>query len=476
MGIRIRCCGAAGQVTGSGYLVETPSARLLVDFGLFAGERDADERNRSLGFVDPPSLDAVLVTHAHVDHTGRLPLLAAHGLRAPIIATSATVDIGALLLEDSARIQQSDAERARRHRRTKRGDAPADGDPSVEPLYSVEDVGQVVSLCRRVRLDAPVEVAPGAVARFVEAGHILGSASVELTIRVAGGERRLVFSGDIGPRGSPILRDAVPPDDADLVVVESTYGDRDHPSREETTRRFVETLRSAVWQQRKVIVPAFAVGRTQTLLYLIAEGVRDGTLPEFPIYIDSPMAARVTETYSRHRDLYDAEASSLVAARQLERDLRLVRVVSTVAESKALNGSRESCLVIAGSGMCEGGRVVHHLRHSLGSSMTTVLMVGFMAEGTLGRRLRDGATEVEVLGERVAVRADVVEIDGLSAHAGQTNLLWWLEPMARRKGRGPAVVLTHGEEPQRAALAAKVAERFGIDARRPSIGEPIEIE
>ncbi|MBL9149110.1 MAG: MBL fold metallo-hydrolase [Phycisphaerae bacterium] len=475
MPIRIRCCGAAGQVTGSGYLIETPSAKLLVDFGLFAGERNADELNRSLGFLKPDELDAVLVTHAHVDHTGRLPLLTAHGLRAPIWATPATIDIGAILLEDSARIQASEYERAMRYRRGQ-GAVAATEKAALrdvpEPLYSVEDVENVLSHMKKIGLNAPTEVANGVTARYLEAGHILGSASIELTVRVPGGERRLVFSGDLGPRGSPILHDAMPPTEADLVVLESTYGDRDHPSREETFRTFVDALRTAIWEHRKVIIPAFAVGRTQTILYVIAEAIRAGTLPQFPIYIDSPMGAKVTEVYAHHRDLYDAEASTLAHQRQLEKDLRYVRVVETIAESKSLNTSRESCLIIAGSGMCEGGRVVHHLRHSLGDSRVTVLLVGFMAEGTLGREIRDGNRVVEVLGDEVEVRAKVVEISGLSAHAGQSDLLWWVDGMAKRK---PTVVLTHGEDPQRAALHAKLAERYGVDARRPTIGEPIEL-
>ncbi len=464
--MRIRCCGAAGQVTGSGYLIETDAARVLVDFGLFAGEADAERRNATIAPVEPGRLDAVLVTHAHLDHTGRLPLLAKLGYAGPIHATLATVDVGALLLEDSARIEEADTERANRERRRLR-------QPLLEPLATIDDARLASKLMRPVPYDREVRVADGMVARWFEAGHILGSASIELTVRTGAGERRIVFSGDVGPRGSPILRDPVKPERGDLVFLESTYGDRDHPSREATRKAFVEALRTAIWSRRKVIIPAFAVGRTQSILYMLAQATAAGELPEFPIYLDSPMASKVTEAYRHHQELYDAEALAATRERGGAPALRLLRIVETVQESKALNESRESCLVIAGSGMCEGGRVVHHLRHSLGRSDVTVIMVGYMAEGTLGRRLLDGERSVHVLGDEVAVRATIQSIAGLSAHAGRSELLDWLSAVAPQR---PRVILTHGEEPQRAALKAGIEERYGLSVRCPLIGEPIALD
>ncbi|MFO0828386.1 MAG: MBL fold metallo-hydrolase [Phycisphaerales bacterium] len=464
--MRIRCCGAAGQVTGSGYLVETGEASVLVDFGAFAGEPNEDELNRSLGFLDPARLDAVLVTHAHGDHIGRLPLLAKSGFNGPVFATDATIDIGTLMLADSARIQQADAERENRARRSA-------GKSPVEPLFDLIDAESLVPLARRVKLDAPTPVANGITARWFEAGHILGSTSIELTVRSGSTTRTIVFSGDLGPRGSPILRDPTPPTRADLLFLESTYGDRDHPPLAQTVDRFIGILRDAIWQHHKVIIPAFAVGRTQNLLFHIAQGIREGKLPEFSIYIDSPMASKVTEVYARHQDLYDAESRELARAKQWQKDLRLLRVIEDVTESQALNASRERCLIIAGSGMCEGGRVVHHLRHGLARRDVTVIIVGFMAHNTLGRRLVEKAKTVSIFGEEIPVNARIEVVNGLSAHAGRSELIEWLSKAMPSK---PRVVLTHGEDMQRAALRDGIKERYGVEARLPLIGKPIELD
>ncbi|MDZ4829808.1 MAG: MBL fold metallo-hydrolase [Phycisphaerae bacterium] len=463
--MRIRCCGAAGQVTGSGYLIETDEATILVDFGTFAGEANEDAMNRALGFLEPARLDAVLVTHAHGDHIGRLPMLTKNGYRGPIYATSATVDIGTLMLADSARIQQSDVERE--NRRAKQA-----GRPTTEALFDSDDAEALVPLTRQVRLDVPTQVAKGITARWFEAGHILGSASIELSINEGSTTKTVVFSGDLGPRGSPILSDFAPPTHADLVFLESTYGDRDHPPRDETVRHFIEVLRDAMWAHGRVIIPAFAVGRTQTILFHIAQAIRDGTLPEFPIYLDAPMASKVTAVYQRHQDLYDAEMSQMARAHEMSSALRRLEIVESSLESRALNDSRESCLVIAGSGMCEGGRILHHLMHGLPRRDVTVITVGYMARGTLGRKLLEQPASVEIFGEDVPVRARIEKIDGLSAHAGRSELIEWFAAVATSK---PQLMITHGDDMQRASLRDAIASRFGLTARLPLIGEPIEL-
>jgi metallo-beta-lactamase family protein len=462
--IRIRFCGAAGEVTGSGYLVETPRARVLVDFGVFQGGSDARARSRALGPVDPGRLDAVVLTHAHIDHSGRLPLLVAEGYRGALHATPATLDLTEILLADLARLEEQDVSRANR-RRERAHLAPLD------PIFTPKDVDRLHARARPLPLGRRQRVAPGVHARLYEAGHILGSASVELAIEDGDRERLVVFSGDLGPCGAPILRDPDPPPRADLVFVESTYGGRERPSQQETVAELRSIVRRAAEQRARILVPAFAVGRTQALLYHLAEAIREGAIPEIPIYLDSPMAAAATNVYARHRELYDEEFGAIVREHRLRQDLRSLRIVESSRESKALNESDEPCLIISAAGMCEGGRVVHHLRHTLWRENACVVLVGYMARGTLGRALADGAERVEVLGEEVPVRARVHRLDGFSAHAGHSELLAWLEAPARA---GARVALTHGEDEERAALHAAVLELYGIEALRPEEGDVVD--
>jgi len=462
--IRVRFCGAVGEVTGSGYLVETPRAQVLVDFGIFQGGEGARERSRSLGPVEPARLAAVVLTHAHVDHSGRLPLLVAEGYRGPLHATPATLDLTEILLADLARLEEQDVSRAKR-RGGRAGLAP------LEPVFAPRDVDRLHAHANPLPLGRRRRVAPGVHARLYEAGHILGSASVELAIEDGGRERVVVFSGDLGPYGAPILRDPDPPPRADLVFVESTYGGRERPSQGETVERLRAIVRRAAERRERILVPAFAVGRTQALLSHLAEAIRERAIPEIPIYLDSPMAAAATNVYARHRELYDEEFGALVRERRLRRDLRSLRIVESSQESKALNASDEPCVIIAASGMCEGGRIVHHLRHTLWRENACVVLVGYMARGTLGRALADGAERVALLGEEIPVRARVHCLDGFSAHAGHSELLAWLDGPVRA---GARIALTHGEDAERAALHAAVLARYGLDALRPALGDAVE--
>lgn len=464
--MQISLCGAAREVTGSGYLVETATARVLVDFGMFQGGRAAEARNAELDPVNPLALDAVVVTHAHLDHTGRLPLLPSRGFRRTIHATPATVDFTRLILADSARLQQADAER-RSRRLLRAGKGP------VRPLYEPPDVEALLPLFSPLAYDGRREIADGVQVRLVDAGHILGSASVEMTIREHGRERVVVFSGDVGLRGSPIVRDPTPLEHADLVFLESTYGDRDHRPQAETLREFREIMERAVAERQKVLIPAFAIGRAQEILFRLAEQVRNGSLPDIPVYLDSPMAIAATRLYAEHCALFDEEAVAMVRRGPFLREFAGLRFTETAAESRALNDSWEMGVIIAGSGMCEGGRIVHHLRHNLWRRNVTVLIVGFQAHGSLGRRLVDGAREVRIFGEKVVVRAAVHTLGGFSAHAGQPGLVEWAGHLARSR---PRFVLTHGEPKACEGLSTALRTQLGIESECPGPGATISLE
>ncbi|MHC4940501.1 MAG: MBL fold metallo-hydrolase RNA specificity domain-containing protein [Planctomycetota bacterium] len=461
--MRITLCGAAGTVTGSGYLVETGEATVLVDFGMFQGHRITDTHNRDLRPVDPRKLDAVLLTHAHLDHTGRLPLLGMHGFKGPIFGTPATGDFAELILKDSAHLQESDAARA-----TKR--ALRAGREPIEPLYKREDVERIYPLFTEIKYGERREIAAGITVRLVDAGHILGSASVEMTVERE--QRTVVFSGDIGPKGVPFLRDPVPLEHADLVFLESTYGGREHRSLTDTVGEFHDIIARALQRRAKVLIPTFAIGRAQQILYHLAELVRTDDLGEFPIYLDSPMAIEATKLYGKHQHLFDVEAKSLMRAAQLEEDLRNLKFYETADESRTLNNDTRPGVVLAGAGMCNGGRILHHFKYHLWRKNTRVVFVGYQAPGTLGHQLVKGAENVRIFGERIHVNAKIHTLGGFSAHAGQSELIEWVEPLVQS---GARVVLTHGEEDSRRALADKLRERYTIDAQRPVKGNVIKL-
>ncbi len=464
--IRVELCGAAGEVTGSGYLVHGPHSRVLVDFGVFQGGPDARTRSRDLGPVEPARLNAAVLTHAHIDHSGRLPRLAAMGWDGPLFATRATLALTPILLEDVARLDVEWINKLNRSRQRS-------GETLLEPIYRPADVERLHARARPVRYGEQTEVARGMSVRLFEAGHIMGSASVELTVADGDARRVIVFSGDLGPPGVPILRDPDPPAAADVVFLESTYGGRERAPLQSTVEEFKQVIGVAAQRGERVIIPAFAVGRTQLILYYLAEAVREGRLPgDFPIYLDSPMAAKATQALVEHPEVLDTEAAELASRRQFAADLASLRITGTVRESSALNNGERGCIILSASGMCEGGRIVHHLRHNLWRPDTHIVVVGYMGRGTLGRELVEGAREVRIFGERVIVRAQVHDLQGFSAHAGQSELLDWLRRMAKSS---PRVILTHGEEPAREALAAAMEARFGLQAARPAQQDVIEI-
>lgn len=464
--MKITLLGAAGgEVTGSAYLVQTKSANVLVDCGLFQGQKKLENYNRLPRKGAINSLNAVILTHAHLDHTGRLPLLTEAGYSGPIYATPATIDIADLILRDSAQLQQGDVERENRKRMRQ-------GHPPLEALYSAEAVERLRPLYKALDYDHPIEIAPGVVVRVVEAGHVLGSVSIEMTLEENGSRRVVAFSGDLGPRGAPLHRDPVPFKHADIVFMESTYGDRDHRALQETAVETSEVIRKAVEAKGKILVPVFAVGRTQLLLYLLAGAFERKTLPPFPIYIDSPMAIEATKIYSKHVELFDDEALAMQKSGEMLENLETAKFSATANDSRALNDLEGPLMIMAGAGMCTGGRILHHFRHNLSRPATTVLIVGYQSHGSLGRMLVDGKQSVRIFGETIPVRASVHTIGGLSGHAGQSDLLRWFDSLSSSR---PRVILTHGEDRARQTLGRLIQERFQLQAEFPGLGEVIEV-
>ncbi len=459
--MKLTFLGAAGEVTGSCTLVQSGHANLLVDCGMFQGSRTVEEKNIVPPELSVSSLTAVLITHAHLDHIGRLPLLVRAGYKGPIYITPASADIAGIILRDAAKIQSYDNERLNRKRQRA-------GLPPEPPLFSLQDVEQILGQLVHVNYNSPIVLGEGCTAEFVEAGHLLGSASIRLEVDGRG----VVFSGDVGPTGAPILQDAAGFTTADAVVMESTYGDRDHRSLAETVAEFEEIVRETVASKGKLLVPTFAVGRAQLLLFLLAKMFRSGRVEKFPLYLDSPMAIEATAVYGRHRELYDEEMITLLEDHPLTEDLSSLTFCQTAAESMALNHVPGPCLIMAGAGMCNAGRILHHLKQNLWRPEATVLIVGYQAQGSLGRLLVDGAEMVKIHGDAVAVRARVRTLGGFSAHAGQTDLLAWLEKMSAGM---PRVFLNHGETRGREALKQLIHAKHGIDAELPEFGSSYEL-
>ncbi len=467
--IRITPYGAAGEVTGSAYLLETDEATILVDFGMFQGDKDDDARNVVPGRVHRADVHAVLLTHGHLDHSGRLPLLVRDGYRGPIYCTAATRDITEIILNDAAHIQESDFER--KQRRAQRGGRKLSR--TDEPLYDHEDVEQTLGQMVVSEYNTAIQIARGVSAVFHEAGHLLGSTSLEVRIRDGERERIVVFSGDLGPLHLPYLRDPEPPRKADVIVMESTYGDRDHRTLEETLVEFEKIIVDAVERKGKIFIPSFAIGRAQQIMYHIAELVHRGRIPSIPIFLDSPMAIKADAVYRKHTELFDTESASMVDNGQLRHDLRSLRVCVTADESKAINEEQGPFIVIAGSGMCTAGRIMHHIRNSISDPKAHFVIVGYQARGSLGRKLVDGVAGVKVFGEYHNVRAQIHTLGGFSAHAGQTELVEWCSAVAQ--SGVSSILLTHGEDDARLALRKKLEQRLGVVGYMPTYSEHCEV-
>lgn len=463
--IRLGFFGAAGEVTGSCYLVTTDQAKVLIDLGMHQGERLAHEHNQRLPPINLRHLDAVVLTHAHLDHSGRLPILVKHGYRRAIHSTPATADVAEIILRDSARLQTEEC--IRFNRRLRRHD-----EPPREPYYDEQDVERLLPQFTTTRYDRVISIAPGVTIKFVDSGHILGAASVQMTVQEGSRTVTIVFSGDIGPTGSPILRDPITPTPADAVVLESTYGDRDHRSLTETCDEFLAILKSAQAAGARVLIPAFAVGRAQDLVFHMGEFLRAGVLSGLRVFVDSPMARSVSELYARNKDVYDDRALQLLTEKMHPLSFPGLTYVRTVEESKRLNYSEGSMVIIAASGMCTGGRIMHHLLHGLSNPDTQVIIVGFQGRGTLGRRLVEGANSVSIFRSEVLVRAKIHTLGGFSAHAGQSGLLEWVAPLRPSQ---PKSFLTHGENIPRMVLCEKLKVRFDLHPEMPQYGEFVDL-
>ncbi len=461
--MRLSFHGAAREVTGSCHQVDCGESTILVDCGLFQGKND--ERNADAFQFHPDQIDAVVLTHAHIDHSGRLPLLAKRGFRGPIYAHPATRDLCQILLRDSAFIHEKDAEWESR-RRAKKGKDP------VEPLYTQQDAELVMKQFKTIPYAQEQKILPNFSVCFRDAGHILGSSIVELTTCTGEHRRKLVFSGDLGHSGTPILRDPVNLEQADLVLMESTYGDREHRAWDATWSELGEILNAANHENGNILIPAFSVGRTQELLYAFQQHYEEWNLGRWKIYLDSPLAIEATKIYRGHHEVYDAEAEAVVRQQGSSLDLPNLEFCPDVEDSMRLNDMASGAIIIAGSGMCTGGRIRHHLQHHGVRPNCQVIIVGFQAQGTLGRALVDGKRDVRLYGEEVHLAAKVHTIGGLSAHADATGLASWYGHFKNR----PPLVLIHGEEKAMDALAERLRQEFSPPTILcPQPGESVDL-
>ncbi len=456
--------GAAQTVTGSKFLLSTGNGQLLVDCGLFQGLKELRLRNWEPFPARPEDLDAILLTHAHIDHTGYLPRVVRAGYSGSVYATKGTVDLSRILLPDAARLQEEDAQYAEKVGFSKHR--------PVLPLFTEKDAQAALRLMRPLRYGEEVELFPGARAEFVEAGHILGSSFVLITLPSGQKRTRILFSGDLGRYGEPILRDPEPCPPCDYLLVESTYGNRLH-SDEDPKIKLQEVIQSTIRRGGQVIIPAFAVGRTQLLLYLLRELENEGKIPKLPVYLDSPMAIDATRQYLAHTEDHDLEMSKLMDEAINPLRTSRLEICRSISSSKALNDRNDPLIIISASGMATGGRVLHHLKRRLPDERSTVLFVGYQAVGTRGRRILDGEPEIVIHGQTVPVRAKVERIDGLSAHADANEIMRWLKT-AQQAPRKCFVI--HGEPEASQTLCRKIASELSWEVVVPALDQRVKLE
>jgi metallo-beta-lactamase family protein len=498
VGISLQFLGAAGCVTGSQFLLTVGERRVLVDCGMFQGSPEEVERNRMPFAFDVKALDAALLTHAHLDHCGRLPALTGAGYAGPIHATHATVDLAEIVLRDSAKLQVEFAERWNRRRKRDAEEkaaaveseaeatdvesddetlperirtAPPEGRTETrEPLYDEDDVEQAMAQMRGCDYGAEVQVTDGVTAIFHDAGHILGSAIIELRLADGDQRRTIVFSGDLGRDASPILRDPTPLTHAEYVVVESTYGNREHDPQDEAINQLVQAIGEVSEDEGVLLMPAFAIGRTQDVIWVLDELVREGRIPRIPLYLDSPMASRATTVYVDHPEVYDEETGSLLRSGDSPLDYPGQQFTDSVEDSKAIRHAKRPIMVVASSGMLTGGRIMHHLKDFLPDPKCTLLFIGYQGEGTLGRHIQDGGKTARIDGQQIDVRCRVRSISGFSAHADEHELEAWLAHFGRAAGSGGSgdapkkVFIVHGDPDAAEAFAARIGSELKMDA------------
>jgi len=457
--IKVTCMGGAGGVTGSCFLVENNEGKkVVVDCGLFQGGKEMEKRNWADWGFNPSEISALFLTHAHIDHSGRIPKLVKDGFKGKIITSPPTAELCEIMLLDSAHIQEMDAEwQTRKNKRQSKS--------AIEPLYETKDAEETLHLLSPIERDNIVQVEPGIKARLRNAGHILGSSILELWVETEGGEAKIVFSGDIGKHNQLIVKDPQEIFAADYLFIESTYGDRLHKTFEDSKTELLEAIKYAASNNEKVIIPAFAVERTQEIIYILGEFQRNGDLPDIPIYLDSPLAIRATQIFRKNKKYYDEEAMAIVKEGFDPFDMPNLKFTLATKDSIAINENSGSAIVIAANGMCTAGRIKHHLKHNLWRPGASMVIVGYQATGTTGRKIVEGAKSVKIFRENVDVKAKIFTIGGFSAHADQNDLLNWVSNFEESK---PKVFIIHGEPSSSQELGKKIKSNFGFDAHIPS--------
>ncbi|MFC1780967.1 MBL fold metallo-hydrolase RNA specificity domain-containing protein [Planctomycetota bacterium] len=468
MSIKLQFLGAVQNVTGSRHLLEVNGTKLLVDCGLYQ-ERQFQERNWEKFTTPPESINTVLLTHAHLDHCGLLPRLVKEGFKGKICCTAATAEIAKIILLDSAKLQVEDAE-FKRKRHAKEG---RKGPHPEEPLYNVAEAEACFPLFKTIKYDNPVEIVPGIEAVFHEAGHVLGSSVIKVKLTDNDKQVSVLFSGDIGRPNRPILRDPALIDDADYMLVESTYGDRVHEPPEDIEKKIADVINSTKQAGGNIIIPSFALERSQEVLYYINELLRANAIPHLMVFLDSPMAASITKVFKRHDELYDKEMTEYVNNHQSPFNFPGLTIVESTDQSKAINHIRGTVMVIAGSGMCTGGRVKHHLVNNISKSENTIMFVGYQAQGTLGRRIVDGEKEVRILGQKRHIKANIVRIHGFSAHADKEEILEWLRGVKKPPKN---IFVVHGETQSSQHFASYIGEKTGWKITVPEYQQEVILD
>jgi metallo-beta-lactamase family protein len=468
MKIKLKFLGAAQNVTGSRHLLEANGTKVLVDCGLYQ-ERHFRDRNWEPFTCPPESLDAVLLTHAHLDHCGLLPKLVKEGFKGRIYCTPATTEIAQIILLDSAHLQEEDAEfKRKRHKKEKRKSPRP-----IEPLYTTADAEACFPQFSGVNYKQPVKIGAGIEATFCDAGHVLGSSIIRLKVSLNGEDRTVIFSGDIGRPDRPIVQDPTIVEQADYVLVESTYGDRVHQGPEDTKKLIAEVINSTINAGGNIVVPSFALERSQELLYYINELRLENAIPQFPVFLDSPMASRITKVFKKHRELYDEEMNEFIRRHKSPFDFLGLKMAGTSDESKAINHLKGSVMIIAGSGMCTGGRIKHHLVNNITRPENTIMFVGYQAVGTLGRRIVNGEKEVRILGQQYPVNARIAKINGFSAHADKEELFEWLSGLKKPPRK---LFVVHGESESANEFGKYIREKTGWQVVVPAYQDEVVLD
>lgn len=465
--MKLTFCGAAGTVTGSCHLLELENKKILLDCGMFQGGSEADEMNYDQFEFDPSEIDILILSHAHIDHSGRIPQLVKRGFKGKIITSAPTHELCKIMLPDSAFIQESEAEWQNRKRQRA-------GKGSVEPLYTVKDAEASLEFFQSYDYNRVINLDPSFSLRFRDAGHILGSSIIEMWIREHGEELKLVYSGDLGNRNVPIMNDPTIIEDADYVIMESTYGDRLHKDMQNKNQALQEIIIDTISRNGNVVIPSFAIERTQEILYVLnmLKESKDSRVRNIPVYVDSPLAINATKVFEKFLPYFDEDAQKLIKSGDNPFDFPNLIFTQTADESKAINSSQESCIIISASGMCEAGRIKHHLKHNLWREESSVVFVGYQAQNTLGRRIKDGEKTVKIFGEEIGIRCRIHSIEGFSGHADQKGLLDWIGSFNKKPRK---VFLVHGEEEALKALSGLIKNELNIPNEIAAVGRTIEL-